>query len=74
MQFPVAVVATVDVVVALPAPASGGVVQFEARQEAVGLCEVSAACEDLVHEVFHAHYAVFTKVFLDLQIAEKKNN
>lgn len=51
-------VTTVDVVVGLLAPASGGGVQFERPEEVGGVLEVGSNGEDLMHQILNALNAV----------------
>ena len=59
LLLPVSVVAAVDVVVVLLAPATQGCVQLERPQEVVALLEVRPDCVDLVDQVLHADDSTF---------------
>ena len=74
LHLPVTVVAAINIMVALPTPATGGVVQLEGGHETVRFLEVLTACQYFVNEILHAHNTVLSKVTLDDHVAAQKRD
>ena len=65
LVLPVAEVSSLDEVVGLLAPSTGGGVQLEGPQEVGGVLEVGADGQDLVNQIFDANDVVLAQLLLD---------
>ena len=65
LVLPVAEVTTLNKVVGLLSPSTGGVVQLEGPQEVGGVLEVGSNGQDLVDQILHTDDAHLAKLTLD---------
>ena len=65
LVLPVAEVTTLNEVVGLLSPSTGGVVQLEGPQEVGGILEVRANSQDLVDQILHADDSHLAKLGLN---------
>ncbi len=65
LVLPVAEVTSLDEVVGLLAPSTGGGVQLEGPQEVGGVLEIGADGQDLVNQIFDANDVVLAQLLLD---------
>ena len=65
LVLPVAEVTTLNKVVILLPPSTGGVVQLEGPQEVGGVLEVGADSQNLVNQILHADDAHLAELGLD---------
>jgi len=65
LVLPVAEVTTLNKVVGLLSPSTGGVVQLEGPQEVRGILEVGANSQDLVDQILHADDSHLAELSLD---------
>ena len=65
LVLPVAEVTTLNEVVGLLSPSTGGVVQLEGPQEVRGILEVWANSQDLVDQILHADDSHLAKLGLN---------